>query len=132
MPNTSSLSRAERTFREGSTGTYRFQILQEDGVTGLPAAQINTITLTLKDTKSGTALNTRDAQDVKNKNNVTIDADGYLEWDMQIDDNAIIDADLGNGEEEEHRALFEYTWNGGADADSHEVLLFVTALGDVG
>ncbi len=85
---------------------------------GVPAAALQTLVLTLYDLTTGTVINSRNAQNVLNTNNVTIDASGNLVWAIQGADNPIITATLAI---ETHIALFEAAWTGGAC--THEVSL---------
>lgn len=130
MPSTSSLTKAQRTFRERSTGVYKMTLKDADG-NAIALADLDTLTLTLTNISDDATINSRDDQDVKNANNVTVHAtSGLVTWEIQRADNAIVGS-LSNGNEEIHRALFEYTWDGGTQADSHELLLFITSLADI-
>lgn len=131
MPNTSSLTTAQRTFRERSTGTYTATLLDEEAAP-ITVARITTLTLTLRNVEDGTIINSRDDQNVLNLANVTLHASsGLLTWEIQILDNVIVDTTLANGEKEIHRAIFEYSWDSGAKFDSHEILFTIIALDDV-
>lgn len=113
---------------ENSTAKITATVVDENGV-GLAAASLTTITLTLylKGTPA-TKINSRDDQDVKNTNGVTISSAGALVWTMEPDDNPIIDNSKSS---EDHIALFEWTYNSGAKAGKHEVEVTVQNLANV-
>ena len=85
-------------------------IQDEDG-TGIPAASLDTLTLTLYnlDDSSNTIINSRTAQDVLNTNNVTVDSSGNLVWLVQPLDTIIV----GSKGVEKHRVVFEWTYSSG-------------------
>lgn len=107
---TVTLTRYNRIVNEGVTAIYSFQIVDYDN-TPIPAASLDTLTLTLYDKSSSTIINSRDAQDVLNANNVTVDASGNVTWTMQPEDNIIVSETLLAGRKEAHIALFEWTWD---------------------
>lgn len=93
----------------------------------VPLAAISTLTLTLFDQQTGQILNSRDSQDVKNANNVTVAAtSGLLTWQLQPADTAIID---GAKAVERHLALF--TWTTATQTGRHVVNIDVTNLAKV-
>ena len=114
---------------EETTAIYGTTVQDEDGA-GIAAASLTTLTLTLynKDDTIKTIINTRDGQDVLNANNVTVDGSGVLEWTMQPNDNQIIGTSASVGGDEEHIALFQWTYSGGAKAGKHEVRILVKNL----
>lgn len=110
---------------ERSTGTYPATIVGNDGVTPLPGATLVTFTLTLYVIKAdGTIayVNSRNAQNVLNANNVTVSAGGAVLWTIQVGDTTLVEVLPF----ERHIALFEWTWAGGAGA--HEVILVVRKI----
>jgi hypothetical protein len=90
-------------------------IIQADliGDSGAPVAgaTLTTLTLSLIDAYSGSVLNGRNAQNVLNQNDVTIDSQGHLTWSMRPADNVIV---KDSAPFETHRAIFQGTWSGGA------------------
>jgi len=92
---------------EGSSARYTAILKDEAGVL-IPVANINTLTLTLFNLKDETIINSRNAQDVKNLNNVTIDSNGLLTWNIQALDTPIVDTTQAF---ETHRALFSMVWD---------------------
>jgi hypothetical protein len=112
---------------EKSTGVYTATIVGNDGVTPIPAATLVSITLTLYVIKAdGTAQTIRNAQNVLNANNVTIDAAGLLTWAIQVADTTLVVTTVPF---ERHVALFQWTWASGAG--KHEVVLSVKNLSQV-
>lgn len=95
--------------------------LKDTDDSDLALVDIETITLTLFLTRdgdtspAGTIINSRDAEDIKNTNEVTIGATGILTWDVQPEDTAIINDEITVcdivqiNKREVHRALFEWT-----------------------
>ena len=62
-------------------------------------------------------INGRNGQNVLNQNNVTVDENGLLVFNLQSDDGAII----GSEAYETHRAEFDCLFNGGADRSPWDV-----------
>jgi hypothetical protein len=115
------LSDADRVFLEGTTPVYRATIQDEAGEP-IAAADLDTLELTLVDHLTGATINGRCEQDVLNDNNVTLDAEGQLKWQLQAADNAIL-GDLRPGQKERHQFLFRWTWTppgGGSRAGAHK------------
>lgn len=110
---------------EDSTSTYTAILRDQDGV-AVGAASLTALTLTLYNEATGAIINSRNAQNVLNANNVTVSAGGVLTWSMQEEDNPIIDSGLGI---ELHTALFAYTWDSGARSSRHEAVFQVQNLG---
>lgn len=109
---------------ERSSARYTATLTDETGAP-IDGTALDTATLTLYDKLTGTAINSRTAQNVKNTNGVSISAQGALVWVLTPADNAI----LGSGAIEEHVALFQVTWGGGsAKACPHAVTILVRNL----
>lgn len=89
------------------------QLVDETGA-GVSAGSLSTLTLTLYDKLTGTIINGRNAQNVLNASNVTIDASGNVVWSMVAADNPILDDTLTL---ETHVALFQATWGTGKGAN---------------
>ena len=121
------LTTQDRIVRERSTALYAATI-QDENETAIPAADLDTLTLTLYDLATGTAINSRSAQNVLNANNVTVSVLGALAWTMQPADNAIIGSPAGK--HERHVALFQWTYGSGK-AGSYEVIIDVENLAKV-
>lgn len=126
---------------EETSDVYWATIYDDEG-TVLPGNVLNTLTLTLYVVKAdGTIeyVNSRNAQDVLNTNNVEAfaalqtRADGFtynLKWQIQQADTTLVEALPF----ERHLALFEWSWPkpaGGQGAGKHEVVLNVKNLQEV-
>ncbi|MDB4263164.1 hypothetical protein N9842_03055 [Porticoccaceae bacterium] len=126
----SKLSKEDRRCDEASSAQYVATITDEAG-SAIALTDLTAITLTLYDEYSGTIINSRTDQDVKNANNVVITSGGVLTWSIQPADNAIINTTLRTNSYEFHVALFEYTWDSGSSAGKHELELVVRQLDKV-
>lgn len=113
---------------EATTGTFTGTLTANDGVTPIPAASLLTFTLTLYNIlANGTVnyINGRNAQNVLNANNVTVNASGLVTWSIQAADSALIEAVPF----ERHIALWEWTATG--VVGKHETVMVVQALTEV-
>lgn len=111
---------------EDGTARLQFQLYEVDA-TAIPLTALLTLTLTAYDALTGTVLNAREAQNVKNANNVTVSSTGLVTWLLQPNDTVVVDATCTL---EEHIALFEWTWSTGQQAE--EIHLFVRNLAYIG
>ena len=103
---------------EGSTAKYTTTLKDEAG-TVIPASAISVLTLTLSNVADGEIINSRNAQDALNANNVTIHAtSGLLTYTLQPEDTAIQDT---TQDYETHRATFQCTYNSGAGQSNWDV-----------
>lgn len=82
----------------------------------IPGSEIDTLTLTLYDKATRAIINARDAQDVLQKNGVTVSEAGELIWMASPEDNPILSTTLLM---ERHVVLFEYSWGGDPDQTDH-------------
>jgi len=107
---------------ESSSRTVTFTLLDNADV-AIPLTAISTAQLTLYDmdtyvpgaSPAAGIINSRDAQDVLNTNNVTIHAtSGLVTWAMQPDDNVIVTV---RRQIERHRAEFRFVTTSGAELD---------------
>lgn len=94
--------------KERETGIETFTLKDENGAV-VPGSALDAATLTLSVVPTGAIVNSRNAQNVLNANNVTISEQGVVTWTMQAADVAILD---DTRRIEVHRALFVFTWNG--------------------
>ena len=118
-------------FEELSSGIYEADIVQDNGSpAGLGVLTALTLTLYDEHSDNQAIVNERNDQDVLNANNVTIDASGHLKWNIQPDDNAILDS---NNYHEDHIAMFKYEWLSGGNTRRgyHRARLRVTNLSKV-
>lgn len=100
--------------------------IQDEDDVGIPAASLDTLTLTLFnfDDTAKTIINSRTAQDVLNANNVTVDGSGNLVWSVQALDTIIV----GTAAYERHRAVFGWTYNSGAKNGKHIIDMTIKNL----
>lgn len=95
------------TVPESTSGQYTATIVDETGAV-LPAASLLTATLSLYDASDPTTIiNSRDAQNILNTNDVTISAAGLLTWVFTPNDMPRLHTHLTT---ETHVALFTITW----------------------
>lgn len=85
--------------------------LKDESGTPIPVASLDTLKLTLYDKSTDTIINARDAQDVKNANDVTVNAGGVVTWIVQPEDLPIVSSRVPYGARETHVALFEWTFD---------------------
>jgi hypothetical protein len=110
------------TLLEATTGLLTFTLVDSDGA-GVPVSLLTTLTLTYYDVISGTIVNSRNAQNVLNANDVSITTVGSpavttIEWQIQPADTVMVDADLAL----EYRvAQFRWTWDSGTRHDAYQV-----------
>ena len=80
-------------YNEGTTAKFG-GILRDDARLPIPFADLNELTLTVLDAKTGAVVNSRSAQNVKNTNNVTVDTGvtGSFEWTIQKADLTPLDS----------------------------------------
>lgn len=103
------MARLTYDLNEKQTALYSFSIKDETGV-AIPGASLTALTLTLRMVPSGAIVNTRNAQNVLNLNDVTVDGAGLVTWIIRIEDVTIQNDTLDT---EVHRALFVFTWTSG-------------------
>lgn len=124
------LSRDEATVNEGATGKLFFDLFKETLVgrrkvcTRLHLSEISTITLTYYNLDTGTVINSRTAQDVKNANNVTIYTEGQVKWEIQALDAIIAGSSIAVGALEEHVAFFQWVTTDG-DRGNELIPIFI-------
>lgn len=115
---------------EHSSGSYTCYLVDQDGL-AVGAVNVTLARLTLYDYTSDQILNSRNDQDVRNLNGVTI-ADVVeggvtrtkITWSMQPADNAVVDQTRTGVEK--HIALFSFSWLGGHL--HHEAVIYVQPL----
>jgi hypothetical protein len=111
---------------EQSTAFYSSLLTDEDDNPIAPA-QLTSLTLTYYDQETESIINSRNFQNVLNTNNVTLGADGVLEWTLQSADTIIYDA---RKELEWHVALFSWLSLSGF-VGRHEVKIKIENLSKV-
>jgi hypothetical protein len=116
----------DHVLAEGAGARLGFVVRDDAGV-ALPGASLTSCRLTLTDVATGAVINGRDAVDVLNAGPGTIDAEGNGVLLLAGADNAIV----GHGPREDHEALLEWAWVGGASPGKHRILLRVENLAQV-
>ena len=120
-----SVSSQSHDTQERGTPVIGFKLLGEDGQP-VASAAMTTMTLTLYDARTNAILNSRNAQNVLNANNVTMHAtSGVVTWSIQIADQPIQNSKL---DVEQHIGLFLFTWSSGTKAWAHQVILNVANI----
>ena len=126
------------TFNERETPVY-YALIQDDLGQTLDLTAADAITLTVYDVLTGTVLNSRNAQDVKNANGVTVYATAQsvtvgaetvnynLRWPLVSAETAIVNTMRPLDQLEEHRAMFAVTWST-TKYKPHECCWFVRNL----
>lgn len=117
-----SLQDNQRDWPEGSSPTLTFTLVDD---TGTPIALSNINSLTLYQWidqgggKPGKTINSRNAQDVKNAHNVTVDAtSGLVTWSLQPADLAMQSKDTVVIEER-HYFRFDLSYQAGGATVTH-------------
>lgn len=105
--------------REQTTPIFSARLRDQNG-DAISVDDLTTLTLTYYNKASGARINSRDGQDILNDNDVTVDSEGVVTWNMQVDDTPILD-DVRF--EEDHIALFRWTWSSGTMAGSAEITI---------
>lgn len=122
------ISPREYELLEETTGRYTALMVDQDGITPLGSDRVETLTLSLYVIQTdGSLYYFRNAQDVLNTNNVTLDPDGHLLWLIQTSDTTIIEPVPF----ERHVALFSWSWEGGTKVGRQEVIIVVQNLTEV-
>lgn len=130
----SSLTPDVRTVYEQTSAIYTFTLKDMSATpVVIPAADLRSFTLTLYDVTTGDIINSRDAQNILNANNVTVSAGGVVVYTMQPDDNVIVGAPAAN-KAESHGLQFRWTWGSTPpyQAGEHQVVLSVVNRAKVG
>ena len=119
---------------EGSTAELSFYLMDDEGEF-IALADINSLKLNYYDKKSNKFINGRNDQNVLNDNNVTVDSDGKVTWNIQVEDTVISNEDLKTRTqdiygyyEEIHIAKFAWTCNLGASTQFSEIVIPIQKL----
>ncbi len=111
---------------EQTTGRYTATMYDETGAT-IDGTAMTTLTLTLYDKRTGSIINSRNAQNVKNVSGVTVTSAGALTWIISTSDTVMV----GRADRERHAALFVGTWDTGTKKFTHQVEMDVINLAKV-
>lgn len=118
------------TILEATNAFYTFEIVDALGIS-IDRSLLDTLILTSYDLRTETILNSREAQNVLETNNVTLTTVAgpplvtTVAWELQPADTAIVDATLRL---EWHVLLFRWTWATGARSGAHQALYGVENL----
>lgn len=115
---------------EQKSGIYTGTLVDENGV-AVNSNVLTSFTLTLYDQATNTIINTRNAQNVLNSNQVTVDINGKVTWVWLPADMTIVNP---NRASEIHVALFEAKWLDNASRPrqlNHEVWFTVNRIVNV-
>jgi hypothetical protein len=110
----------ERTIARYTSGPLK----DEDGAV-VSGTILSSATLTLKDEKTRTIINSRNAQNVNQANGVSISNLGIVSWLLAPADNTIVNTSLP---QEVHVATFDLRWDAGASRAMHEVKILVNNI----
>jgi hypothetical protein len=98
---------------ESTTFNYVGQIVNSAGVAQLLSVT-EAILLTVYDAASSTVI--RDTEDVRNANQIAIDAAGEITYNVRAFETKIVAASASAGDMEEHRMVFRFVWNSAASS----------------
>lgn len=99
---------ATQKINEKTTFEYVGQIVDSAGAAQLLSAT-EAILLTVYDSSSTTVL--RATEDVRNVNQVAIDAAGVVTYQVRPYETRVVSDSLGPGDSEQHRMAFRFVWN---------------------
>jgi len=94
-------------YDSGTGAIYSGTVIDADG-DAIPSGDLVSLTLTLRSAKDNSVINSRNVQNVLNANNVSIDSNGTLVWEIQPEDTTV-----GSGGVDDHIAQFIWTWSDG-------------------
>jgi hypothetical protein len=113
---------------ERTTARYTSGPLTDEDGAVVPGSILSSATLTLKDEKTRTIINSRNAQNVNQANGVTISDLGIVSWLLTPADNPIVNTRVT---QEPHIATFDLRWDAGSSRAMHEVRILVTNVGAI-
>lgn len=120
-------SRDDNEFREGSKPIMHFQLYRkgtDNKLTKLTLTELSALTLTYFLYSTGAIINSRNAQNIKNANNVTVSQTCDVAWSLQTSDTTCQVSALADGKLERHEALFEWVTTDGL-ADSRRETIWI-------
>jgi hypothetical protein len=101
----------------GSTPLYTAQIVDSTG-SGIPGSSLDTLTLSIVDTQTGTIINDCSQVDILNTNRGTVDGAGNLTITLEIDDTETSEA--SNLPQVQRSLVIDWTYNTGVSAGRHQ------------
>ena len=115
----------QRVVLEKTTPKYTAYVRDAEGVV-IPAADLTTLTLSLKNKADSSTINSRSALSALNANDVTVHAtSGLVTWQTVVADTTLVSTSLALGETEERVYTFIWTYGGGVKRGTHEESFFV-------
>jgi hypothetical protein len=111
---------------ERTSTKYTSDPLTDENGDVVAGSTLSAATLTFYDLKTGTIINSRNAQNVNQANGVTIADTGVVTWLMPPADNPIIN---DKATQETHVAVFDFRWDAGASRAVHEFRVLVNNIG---
>jgi hypothetical protein len=96
---------------EGESCNVTGQLMMGD--TTIAKTALATLTLTLYDAVTESILNSRNAQDILDANESSVDADCNVTIELDAADNDVVDSSKDTGDRELHVAMVTWTWNDG-------------------
>jgi len=111
-----------------STSALYTAVIQDNAGNTVSSSILSSLTLTMYNEKDGTTINSIVSKDVLNRNGVTVNTSGVINWLLTPSDNVIVDTTLDAGQEETHKALFEWTTSAGTLTDRYVVDVNVTQI----
>jgi hypothetical protein len=110
---------------EDASFVYTADVVRQDGAPAVPA-NLDKLELTLyNDTDAKEIINSREDQDVLNTNDVVLDNSGNLAWNVQPEDNAIVNQ---NKRCEDHIAQFKMEWTQSGQTKRHYHFVILRVL----
>lgn len=110
---------------EKTTCQLTLQLTDETNA-NMTSAQVSTLTLTLYEKRTGTVINSRTASNILNANGGTLSSSALLTLALAVLDNVLVTQTAAQTvAREDHVALIEYTWSGGAKAGKKELTFAV-------
>lgn len=118
---------ANTIINEGTTAIYTASLIDETGA-AIPLENLDSLTLTLCNKNDFSIINSRNAQDILNNNDVVVSADGVITWEMQPEDNIISSTKIGYGHTETHIIFFEWEWDNNTKKGNYETRIDVKKM----
>jgi hypothetical protein len=107
-----------------TTPTYAAQLVDENG-NPIGSTGIDTLTLSIVDTITGSVINNASQVNILNAGRGTIDSQGNLLITLEVGDTDLFNPD---DDVEERSLIIDWTYNGGARAGRHQVDFQIQAL----
>lgn len=122
---------ANTIINEGTTAIYTANLVDEAGV-AIPLENIDILTLTLCNKNDFSIINNRSQQNILNNNDVTVDSNGLITWNMQPEDNVIVSSKIEYGHLETHIIFFEWEWDNSNKKGNYETRIDIRKTLEIG